>query len=95
MTVKAVKKKDVPALGRRFYEQIRADMEAKQWGRMVVIDVTTGDYEVADDDLTATTRLFERNPEAMTWGELVGHSAAYRMGGNSLSFTVEAQPSGD
>ena len=88
----AVKKEDVPVLGRRFYEQIRAEMEAKQWGRMVVIDVTTGDYEVADDDLTATSRLFERNPEAMTWGELVGYRAAYRMGGNPLAFTVEASP---
>ena len=35
------------------YEEMRADMEKNEWGRMVVIDVNSGDYEVADDDLTA------------------------------------------
>ncbi len=61
------------------YEQMRAEMEANEWGRMVVIDVNSGDYEVADDDLTATTRLFERRPDALTWGEMVGYPAPYYM----------------
>ena len=54
-------------------------MEDTQWGRMVVIDVNTGDYEIADDDLTATLRLIERQPDAITWGELVGYPAPYYM----------------
>jgi hypothetical protein len=61
------------------YEKMRAEMEASHRGKMVVIDVNTGDYEIADDDLTATMRLFERRPNAMTWGELVGYPAPYQM----------------
>ena len=69
----------VAVVGKAMYEKIRDDMEATQWGRMVVIDVNTGDYEIADDDLTATLRLIERQPDAITWGELVGYPAPYYM----------------
>ena len=75
----AVKNDDIATVGMAMYEKMRAEMEANEWGRMVVIDVNSGDYEVADDDLTATTRLFERRPDAVTWGELVGSPAPYRM----------------
>ena len=75
----SVKSKYVPEVGEAMYEKIRAEMEANHWGKMVVIDVNTGDYEIADDDLTATMRLFERRPNAITWGELVGYPAPYYM----------------
>ena len=75
-----VKDKDIATIGRAMYEKMRAEMEANEWGRMVVIDVNSGDYEVADDDLTATTRLFERRTDALTWGERVGYRAIHYMG---------------
>lgn len=75
----SVKKKDIASVGMAMYEDMRVEMEATQWGRMVVIDVNTGDYEVADDDLTATLRLMARNPEAVTWGERVGYPAPYHI----------------
>ena len=74
-----VEKRDIARVGKAMYEEMRADMEANHWGRMVVIDVNTGEYEVADDDLTATLRLMERVPGAMTWGELIGYPAPYQM----------------
>ena len=77
----SVKKQHVPEVGRAMYEKMRAEMEANHWGKMVVIDVNTGDYEVAADDLTATRRLFERRPNAVTWGELAGYPAPYFMRG--------------
>ena len=76
----AVKKEDLASIGMSIYEEIRAEMEANEWGRVVVIDVNSGDYEVADDDLTATMRLFERRPDALTWGERVGNRAIHYMG---------------
>ena len=75
----SVKSKHVAAVGEAMYAKIRPEMEANYWGKMVVIDVNTGDYEIADDDLTATMRLFERRPNAITWGELVGYAAPYYM----------------
>lgn len=75
----SVKGDYVAKIGEAMYEKMRAEMEANHWGKMVVIDVNTGDYEIADDDLTATTRLFERRPNAVSWGELVGYPAPYYM----------------
>ena len=75
----AVERDDIATVGQAMYEQMRAEMEATQWGRVVVIDVNSGDYEIADDDLTATLRMFERRPNALTWGELVGSPAIYYM----------------
>ena len=74
----AVERKDIADVGRAMYKEFRSEMEFTQWGRMVVIDVNTGDHEVADDDLTATLNLLERNPDAVTWGERVGYPAPYR-----------------
>ena len=76
----AVKNDDIATIGMAMYEEMRAEMEANEWGRIVVIDVNSGDYEVADDDLTATMRLIERRPDALTWGERVGYRAIHRMG---------------
>lgn len=67
----------IERVGKARYAEVRAEMEAKHWGKMVVIDVHSGDYEIDSDDLTATMRLLERQPAAMTWGERVGYPAAY------------------
>ena len=74
----AVERRDIAAVGRAMYEELRSGLEASQWGRMVVIDVNTGDNEVGYDDVTTTLRLLERNPEAVTRGERVGYPAPYR-----------------
>ena len=73
----AVKREDIATVGRAMYAEIREEMEANHWGKMVVIDVNSGDYEIGDDDLTTTMRLFERRPDALTWGERDGYSAPY------------------
>ena len=73
----AVKREDIATVGRAMYAEIREEMEANHWGKMVVIDVNSGDYEIGDDDLSTTLRLFERRPDALTWGELVGYPAPY------------------
>ena len=75
--VMTIQVEDIERVGRAMYKELRSEMEANHWGRMVVIDVNTGDYEIADDDLTATMRLMEKNPDALTWGERVGYPAPY------------------
>lgn len=86
---------DADVVGPKIYAGIRDRMEATQWGRMVVIDVNSGDYEVADDDMTATLRLLERRPDAFTWGELVGYPAPYYMGDRITRRLTGRQPDGD
>ena len=73
----AVKKEDIASVGRAMYKRILSEVEVAHKGQMVVIDVNTGDYEIADDDLTATMRLMDRKPDAVTWGERIGYPAPY------------------
>ena len=73
----AVDDEDIERIGKAVYAKIRPRMESEHWGRIVVIDVHSGDYEIADDDLTATLRIFERHPDALTWAERVGYPAPY------------------
>ena len=45
-----------------------------------MVDIETGNYEIADEDMVATERLLAKNPEAMTYGLRIGFGAAYRLG---------------
>ena len=78
-------KGEAAAMGKAMYEKIRDEMEEKYRGRMVVIDVKSGDYEIGgpgEEDIDVTLRLFKRRPDAYTWGELVGYNASCAIGGS-------------
>ena len=60
-----------------FREQVQSQVGPVEKGTFVVIDVESGDYEVDARDATATRRLLERRPEAVTYGVRVGYRAAY------------------
>ena len=66
---------DAAAVGSAIYqEKILPTLGPEHKGKVVVIDVNSGDYEIADKSLTATLRLLERQPEAYTWAETGGLS---------------------
>ena len=70
--------------GKAIYEErIKHLVDPLHYGKFVVIDVETGDYEIDKRDIVATKRLLERRPGAMTYGVRVGFLAAYRMGGRN------------
>lgn len=75
-------KEEIVRLGRDIYErEIREEVEPEHDGEFVVVDVTTGSYELAADGITAALRLRERNPEASSLCFLrVGLPTAYRIG---------------
>lgn len=75
---------DIAAAGRSLYEEICGQLKETHKGKMFVVDVKSHDYEIGDNDLTATLRIIERRPNALTWGERVGYSAPYCMGGREL-----------
>ncbi|NEO87649.1 MAG: hypothetical protein F6J87_25825 [Spirulina sp. SIO3F2] len=71
--------------GQKLYESgIRQQVEAGNEGKIVAIDIETGDFEVAETVVAATNRLFERHPEAQPWGIRIGHRAVYHFGARSL-----------
>ena len=74
--------------GKAIYdEKIRHIVEAdpSQKGRMVVIDIYTGEYEIDDNDWVARRRLLKRCPDAYTWTERVGYPTAYKISGPRLA----------
>ena len=71
---------DVATVGRAMYEKLRIRLEAEEWGRVVVIDVKRGDYEIAENHLVAALRLRERQPGAYTWAERVGYPTVTCLG---------------
>ena len=77
----AVKNRDAAAIGREIYEnRILPRMKPEDRGKVVVIDVKSGDYEIGYDDAAAMFSLLERRPDAFTWSERVGYPAVHRMG---------------
>ena len=74
---------EVARRGNAWYaESIRAKVETPEnIGKMVIIDVESGDYELAESGLTAADRLYERHPQGKLFGIRVGYRAAATIGG--------------
>jgi hypothetical protein len=82
-------KEEFAQRGDALYEaQIRSQVEEGNYGKIVAIDIETGAFEVADDILPATNRLFERFPDAQPWIVRIGHRAVDRFGSRSLRKTL-------
>jgi hypothetical protein len=54
---------------------------AANLGKIVLIDIETGDYEVGEDILDLSTRLQLKSPTAKIWAERIGFNAVYAVGG--------------
>jgi hypothetical protein len=65
-----------------YEQQVRPKVENGNLGRIVAIDVDGGEYEVADDTLSAAERLLARRPDAQIWFVRIGHKGVHRFGGN-------------
>ncbi|MGL5193601.1 MAG: hypothetical protein ACRC8Y_08340 [Chroococcales cyanobacterium] len=77
-------KEEFARRGDHWYEtQIRQNVEAGNHGKIVAIDIETGAFEVADEILDASDRLFKRIPEAQPWIVRIGHRAVDRFGARS------------
>ena len=68
-----------------YNRDIRPQVEAGNKGKIVAIDIETGAYEIAEDTVTASERLFQRIPDAQIWFVRIGHRAVHRIGLCSLS----------
>ena len=78
-------KEEFARRGHEIYEtQVRSQVEKDNQGKIVAIDIETGAFEVADNIVNATERLFERYPDAQPWVIRIGHRAVFRFGSRSL-----------
>ncbi len=66
----------------RYEREIRTQVEgqAGNLGKMLALDIDSGDYELGDDSLAALDRLNARRPDAAVYIVRVGYSTAVRIG---------------
>jgi hypothetical protein len=82
-------KEEFAQRGDSLYEtEVRQQVEEGNYGKIVAIDIETGSFEVADDILPATDRLFDRLPDAQPWIVRIGHRVVHRFGSRSLKKSV-------
>ena len=68
----------VKEIGKAIYNQkIKDNLGPEFNGKIVVIDIHSGDYEIGDEDWKATMRLRKCRPDACTWAERVGYPTVY------------------
>ena len=78
-------KEEFAQKGDRIYEsQIRSLVEKDYIGHIVAIDIETGNYEIAEDTITATRQLRQRIPDSQTWVIKIGERTVNKFGGRSL-----------
>ena len=77
----------VIARGQALYEQqIRAQVESRHNGKILVLDVNTGNYEVDADTIMALDRARAKQADAALYVVRVGSPTAVKLGGR---FKVE------
>lgn len=69
--------------GEALYEAgIRSRVEIPEnIGKIISIDIETGDYEIADDAITTGRRLQAKHPDAAIYGTRIGYNAVFAIGG--------------
>ena len=66
-------------------EKIRAQVETPEnLGKIVVINIETGDFDIDQDGLTANKQALARNPDGAFDGVRVGYEAVESLGGGGL-----------
>ncbi len=67
--------------GREIYERsIRREVESRHRGKFIIIDITTGEYEIGESGREASDKMRERKPGAIMHGTRVGEKTAHRLG---------------
>ena len=78
-----MRSEEVAQYGQALYEGgIRANVETEEnIGKMVIIDVETGEYAIDEMGLNASNRLHAKRPGAALYGIRIGYNVAESLGG--------------
>ena len=63
----------IAARGKEIYSQrVQHKVEPQHKGKIVAIDIQTGDYEIGDNDLKAIKHLLAKRPESIIYSLRIG-----------------------
>ena len=71
-----------------YNRKIRPLVEEREAGRVVAIDIESGEFEVAENTIEASNRLLARRPDAQTWFIRIGHRGVHRFGPRTITRTA-------
>jgi hypothetical protein len=76
-------REEIALRGQELYQKrIRPRVETEEnVGKIISIDIHSGDYEIDDDPVKTADRLRARHPGAVLWTERIGYDAVYAIGG--------------
>jgi hypothetical protein len=67
--------------GEDLYERsIHARVEDQHMGKIIVIDIETGEYEIDETTLPAARRAQAKHPDAALYSKRIGYDAVYGFG---------------
>jgi hypothetical protein len=70
-----------------YNSQIRSQVEEGNHGKIVAIDLETGDFEVDASEIAACSRLEVSHPDAQIWMVRIGSRHVRRFGGRTKRST--------
>ncbi len=70
-----------------YNSQVRPQVEADNYGKIVAIDIETGGWEMDTDEINASKRLETRYPNAQIWFVRVGSRYVRRFGAGCIHKT--------
>jgi hypothetical protein len=78
-------KEEFERRGDAIYEKdILPKLTAKDVGKFLAIDIETGEYEIAAEEMKAGDKLRARLPEAQIWMVRIGYSSTRSFGGRQV-----------
>lgn len=79
-TAAALTPEEIASLGAELYgRQIKPLLKPEDDGKLVTLDVLSGDFEIGDDLRAAVNALRARRPGGEFWTERAGHPAVYAL----------------
>ena len=84
-------REEVAQRAEQLYEsRIRQEVDTEEnIGKMVIIDIETGDYRVDKNGLRAADFLSEKHPHARLFGIKIGYNVAAAFGGGVMERVVK------
>jgi len=74
-------KNQIAEMGKQIYAaRLRENAERDHWGKFLVLDIQSGDFEITSNDTSASLSILKRRPDAVLYGIRIGDAVAYRFG---------------
>lgn len=85
MTYPKLSGEEITQKGKALYDRLRSNIETQEnIGKLISIDVETGDYAIGDDLIVLSRHLQAKHPNAPIWAGRIGFNAVYAIGGTLI-----------